>query len=175
MTKASPRGDKNSSLGVFVCGSTKEIGDLSGKNSHMAALNDNSLESVAGGFGDVAVTGSGSFMSNTGTGLNIVVNWYAGVDAYGNHGLLAVVGATSGNLMAGSLANSVELNVNGMMYAASNNAINYMGGGMTTNTLATFTIPNVYGQVSISAVWHFNGSYGGVPIGSVYASGMAIV
>lgn len=140
-----------------------------------AALSDDALESVAGGFGEVTVTGSGSFMSNTGTSLNLIVNWYAGVDIYGNRGLMVVVSATSGSLMAGSLPNGVELNVNGMMYTSSNNAINYMGGGVTTNTLATFTIPNVYGTVSISAVWHFNGSYGGVPIGSIYASGMANV
>ena len=139
------------------------------------ALDDDALETVSGGIGDVMLTGSGSFMSNTGTSLNIVVNWYAGVDNFGNRGLMVVVGATSGNLMASAIANSVELNVNGMMYAASNNAINYMGGGMTTNTLATFTIPNVYGTVSITAVWHFNGTYGGVPIGSVYASGYASV
>ena len=143
--------------------------------SSKAALSDDALESVAGGFGDVTVTGSGSFMSNTGTSLNIIVNWYAGVDLYGNRGLMVIVSATSGNLMANALPNGVELNVNGMMYTATNNAINYMGGGMTTNTLASFTVPNVYGTVSINAVWHFNGSYGSVPIGSIYASGMANV
>ena len=93
----------------------------------------------------------------------------------GNRGLMIVVSATSGNLTAGSLLNGVEVSVNGMMYAASNNPINYYGGGMATNTLATFTIPNIYGNVSISAVWHFNGNYGGVPIGSIYANGMATV
>ena len=145
------------------------------EKKNVAALDDDDLASVAGGVGDVTVTGSGSFMSNTGTSLNLVVNWYAGIDAYGNHGLMVVVSATSGNLMAGSMANGVELSVNGMTYAATNNPINYMGGGMTTNTLATFTIPNVYGTVSITAIWHFNGSYGGTPIGSIYANGMANV
>ena len=144
-------------------------------NRKSMALDDEELASVAGGVGDVMLTGSGSFMSNTGTSLNIVVNWYAGVDNFGNRGLMVVVGATSGNLMASTIANSVELNVNGMMYAASNNAINYMGGAMTTNTLATFTIPNVYGTVSITASWRFNGTYGGVPIGSIVASGYANV
>lgn len=148
---------------------------MSDLNKKSMALDDDELASVAGGVGDVTLTGSGSFMSNTGTSLNIVVNWYAGVDNFGNRGLMVVVSATSGNLMAGAIANSVELNVNGMMYAASNNAINYMGGSMTTNTLATFTIPNVYGTVSITAVWHFNGTYGGVPIGSIMASGYASV
>lgn len=151
---------------------------MSGKNLNkngMAALEDDDLDGVAGGVGDVSVTASGSFMSNTGTSLNIIVNWYAGIDAYGNRGLMVVVSASSGNLTAGSLINGVELNVNGMYYAAANNAINYMGGGMATNTLATFVIPNVYGAVSITAVWHFNGMYGGVPIGNITASGMAQV
>ena len=136
-----------------------------------AALNDDSLESVAGGFGEGGVIASGSFMSNTGTSLNIVVNWYAGVDNFGNRGLMVVVGATSGNLMASAIANSVELNVNGMMYAASNNAINYMGGAMTPTPLAPFTIPNVYGTVSITASWRFNGTYGGISSGIIVASG----
>ena len=141
----------------------------------MKALDDDALDTVAGGAEGVTLTGSGSFMSNTGTSLNIIVNWYAGIDIYGNHGLLINVSATSGNLVAGSLLNGVEVSVNGMTYAASNNAINYMGGSMTTNPLASFTIPNIYGNGSITAVWHFNGTYGGVPIGSIYASGMASV
>ena len=141
----------------------------------MKALDDDALDTVAGGAEGVTLTGSGSSMSNTGTSLNIIVNWYAGIDIYGNHGLLINVSATSGNLVAGSLLNGVEVSVNGMTYAASNNAINYMGGSMTTNPLASFTIPNIYGNVSITAVWHFNGTYGGVPIGSIYASGMASV
>ena len=141
----------------------------------MKALDDDALDTVAGGAEGVTLTGSGSFMSNTGTSLNIIVNWYAGIDIYGNHGLLINVSATSGNLVAGSLLNGVEVSVNGMTYAASNNAINYMGGSMTTNPLASFTIPNIYGNGSITAVLHFNGTYGGVPIGSIYASGMASV
>lgn len=141
----------------------------------MKALDDDALDTVAGGAEGVTLTGSGSFMSNTGTSLNIVVNWYAGIDMYGNHGLLINVSATSGNLVAGSLLNGVEVSVNGMTYAASNNAINYMGGSLTSSPLASFTIPNIYGNVSITAVWHFNGTYGGVPIGSIYASGMASV
>ena len=145
------------------------------KKKSMAALDDDALETVAGGTGGVTLTGSGSFMSNTGTSLNIVVNWFAGRDAYGNPGLLVNVGANSGNLMAGSLLNGVELNVNGMMYAATNNPIEYYGGGMTTTNLASFTIPNISGSVSITAVWHFNGTYGGMPIGSIYASGVAYV
>ena len=142
---------------------------------NMSALSDDSLEGVAGGFGEGGAIGSGSFMSNTGTSLNIIVNWYAGADLYGNHELMVVVSASSGNLVAGSLLNGVELSVNGMIYSATNNAVNYMGGGMTTTPLATFVIPNVYGTVNLAAVWHFNGSYSGVPIGNVFASGTAYV
>ena len=105
---------------------------MSDLNRKSMALDDEELASVAGGVGDVMLTGSGSFMSNTGTSLNIVVNWYAGVDNFGNRGLMVVVGATSGNLMASAIANSVELNVNGMMYAASNNAISLGAGDAYT-------------------------------------------
>ena len=34
-------------------------------------------------------------------------------------------------------------------------------------------ISNVYGSVSLTAAWHFNGTCSGIPIGTVYASGMA--
>ncbi len=145
------------------------------ERQNTASLSDDMLESVAGGVGEGGVISSGSFMSSTGTSLNIIVNWYATADMFGNRALQVIVSASSGNLMAGSLPNGVELNVNGMVYTSANNAVNYMGGGMTTNTLASFTIPNVYGSVSITAVWHFNGTYSGVPIGSIYASGVASV
>ena len=78
-------------------------------NRKSRALDDEDLEGVSGGVGDVTLTGSGSFMSNTGTSLNLVVNWYAGVDNFGNRGLMVVVSASSGNLMAGAIANSIAV------------------------------------------------------------------
>lgn len=114
---------------VYITKERKEIDDMS--KSTLTALDDEVLDSVAGGFGEGGVIASGSFMSNTGTSLNIIVNWYAAADMFGNRELMVVVSASSGNLMANSLINGVELSVNGMTYAANNNAINYMGGGMT--------------------------------------------
>ena len=51
--------------------------------------------------------------------------------------------------------------------------INYSGNTMAMNVLAGFTIPNAVGPAYMTAVWHFNGTYSGVPISSITASGVA--
>ena len=53
--------------------------------------------------------------------------------------------------------------------------VEYGGSTMIVNRLASFTVPGVSGAVSLSAVWHFNGSYSGVPIGDIRANGIANV
>ena len=73
------------------------------------------------------------------------------------------------------MGGGVELTVNGMIYGASANPISYGGSTPVTNCLATFAIPVTSGAVSMSAVWHYNGTYSGVPIGDIRASGVANV
>ncbi len=138
----------------------------------LEALTDDSLGSVAGGYGG-EVTASGSFASQTGTGLNIYVSWNAQTDMFGQKTLNVTVSASSYSLFSGASANGVELSVNGMTYVATPNAINYSGNTMAMNVLAGFTIPNAVGPAYMTAVWHFNGTYSGVPISSITASGVA--
>ncbi len=64
---------------------------------------------------------------------------------------------------------------NGMLYTGTATPVNYGGNTMVTNRLASFAIPGVSGAVSLNAVWHFNGSYSGVAIGDIRASGVANV
>ncbi len=134
------------------------------------SLSDNELERVAGGAGMGGAVASGSFVSNTGTQLNILVEWSVQSDMYGQKVLHVDVSVTSYSLYCNG--GSVELTVNGMTYAATPPSINYGGRSMVTNRLASFSIPNVSGAVNVSAVWHFNGSYSGVPIGDIRASGI---
>ena len=136
------------------------------------ALTDDAMESVAGGYGE-NVTASGSFSSQTGTSLNLLVVWNARVDGYGQKTLSISVCTTSYSLYTGALPNAVELTVNGMTYIATPNAINYGGNTVTTNVLASFTIPNAVSPASITARWHFNGTYSGVPLNTLTATGMA--
>ena len=91
----------------------------------------------------------------------------------GQHELQAVVGTSSSNLSCSSFGNGVTLNVGGMVYTAANNAIDYHGGGVVYNTLASFVVPNVYGTVQVTATWRFNGTYAGSYLGEITASGVS--
>lgn len=135
-------------------------------------LSDSELNQVAGGVGGTVVA-SGSFTSNTGTQLNLLVNWLVQSDSYGQKTLYVDVNATSYSLY--SNGGGVELTVNGMVYTANASSVNYGGSSRVTNRLASFTVPGVSGAVSLNAVWHFNGSYSSVPLGDIRASGVANV
>lgn len=135
-------------------------------------LSDHELDQVAGGFGGETLA-SGSFASSTGTNLNLLVNWSVQADSYGQKTLYVDVCTTSYSLY--SNGGGVELTANGMVYSATAAAVNYGGGALATNRLASFAIPGASGAVTLSAVWHFNGSYSGVAIGDIRANGIANV
>ena len=138
----------------------------------MEAISDNELNQVAGGAGG-AVIASGSFTSNTGTQLNVQVNWSAQSGGAGQKTLYVDVCANSYSLY--SNGGAVELTANGLVYAASAAPVNYGGKTPVTNRLASFAIQGVSGAVNLSAVWHFNGTYSGRAIGDIRASGIANV
>lgn len=135
-------------------------------------LSENELNQVAGGVGSTVVA-MGSFASNTGTQLNLLVNWSVQADSYGQKTLYVDVCSTSYSLY--STGGGVDLIANGMVYTATASPVQYGGKSMVTNRLASFSVPGVSGAVSLSAVWHFNGSYSGVPIGDIRANGIANV
>ena len=132
-------------------------------------LSDSDLTQVAGGVGG-SVVSSGRFASSTGTQLNLLVNWTVQSDSYGQKTLHVDVNTTSYSLY--SNGGGVELTVNGMVYTATASSVNYGGSSMVTNRLASFSIPGVSGAVSVNAVWHFNGTYSGVPINEIRAGGV---
>ena len=140
--------------------------------SGIVPLSDEGLEKVAGGYNGPVIS-SGSFSSQTGTSLNILVSWNAVVDGFGQKTLYVTVSSTSYSLYSAANANSLELNVNGMTYTATPNAVSYDGNTLATHTLAGFTILNAVGPASISAAWHFNGVISGIPVGTIWASGVA--
>ncbi len=142
------------------------------KRPGVEALSDDNLDKVAGGYNG-EVLASGSFASQTGTSLNLLVSWNAAADAFGQKTLNVTVSATSYSLYSGALANSVELRVNGMVYTATPNTINSTGNSLTANFLAFFSIPNATGPASITASWRFNGTYSGVALNTITASGVA--
>ena len=135
-------------------------------------ISEEELNGVVGGFGGGGVA-SGSFSSSTGTQLNLLVNWSVQSDGYGQKTLHVDVCSTSYSLYCSG--GIVELSVNGMVYTAMGASVSCDGNSMVVNRLASFSVPGVSGSLSLSAVWHFNGSYSGVPIGDIRASGVANV
>ena len=142
-------------------------------NKDLSMLNDDDLMKVAGGYGEASIA-SGSFASSTGTALNLVVYWSV-QDNGGQKVLKVTVSSSSYSLYCTGSACGVELVVNGMSYASGTPAIEYGGNSPVTNQLASFSIPNLSVPVSITAIWHFNGTYSGVSIGDIRASGTAVV
>ena len=143
--------------------------------SKLEMLSDDALEAAAGGYMGGQTLATGSFASNSGTQLNIQVNWAVRTDALGNRTLDTTVYCNSYSLYSVSIYNGVSLTVNGVTYSSTSAAISYDGRSMISTPLASFSIPNQPGYLQMSAVWHFNGTYSGVPIGDIVANGAANV
>ena len=144
-------------------------------NKKLEALCDDELEAAAGGFSGGSAIASGSFASNSGTQLNIQVNWTVRADNFGNRTLDATVYCNSYSLYSVAIYNGVSLTVNGVTYSSTSSAISYDGRSMISTPLASFSIPNQPGFLQMTAVWHFNGTYSGMPIGDIVATGAANV
>ena len=138
-------------------------------------LSLNDLDGVSGGAAGGSVLNSGAFQSNTGTGLNIRVDWSAVRGVMGEKTLEVQVSTLSYSLYSIEMPSGVELTVNGAVYIGRSAAVNYSGRSQITSPLASFSIPNLSGTVQLSTVWHFNGSYSGVALSDIRASGTSVV
>ena len=134
-------------------------------------LNDSELNAVSGGVGGAEAIASGSFASNSGTNLNLLVNWSVVSDATGQRTLQVAVSATSYALISQELYNGLQMTLNGVTYSCNSRAINYRGAAMATNPLGSFTIPNFRGPAAVSVVFHFNGTLSGKPVNDIIATG----
>ena len=114
-------------------------------------------------------TASGSFSSATGTGLNLIADWRSYTDGGGNRKLRVDLSAQSYAFSTDALWHALELTVNGVTYSANSPAVNYTGSNLHTTSLASFTVDAPSGNVSISAVWHYKGSYSGVELEDISA------
>ena len=134
-------------------------------------LSENELNQVAGGVGAEMIVSSGSFASNSGTNVNLLVNWAVRSDSVGARTLYVDVSVTSYALYNSGVG--VDLYANGVRYSTTSATISYGGSARVTNHLASFTVPNVSGAVNLSVLWHFNGTLSGVHVGDIRADGVA--
>ena len=148
---------------------------MSAERKDAERLLDEELESVSGGANGAGTLASGSFTSNTGTQLNLLVSWSVRSDSFGQKTLDVDVYASSYSLYLNPSSSGVELSVNGISYASGTPAVSYSGRTAVTNKLASFSIPHVSGAVTLSAVWHFNGVYSNTTLGDIRATGTVTV
>ena len=133
--------------------------------------NDNELQGVSGGVGGGDTAVSGSFVSNSGTSLNQLVELSVITGSTGQRTLQVTVSAVSYSLVSISLYNGVQMTLNGVVYSANSNAIDYRGKAQVTNLLASFSVPYYQGPAPISVVFHFNGTLSGQPVSDIIATG----
>ena len=136
----------------------------------MNKLNDSELNAVSGGVGAARTIASGSFSSNSGTSLNIIVNWSVLYES-GIRTLKASVSAASYALVTVELPTGVQMTLNGVTYSSRSRAINYMGKTQVINPLADFSIPNYQGPATATVAYHFNGTLSGQPVYDIIATG----
>lgn len=120
------------------------------------------------------ISASGSFASNTGTGLNLQVDWSA-YNAGDGIMLQVDVAASSYSIFTSGLYNSIELTVNGTTYYASSPEIVIEDNELHLTPMASFTIPVEAGSATIEVLWHYRGSYSGVELEEIVASGSAYI
>ena len=113
-------------------------------------------------------------MSDTGTGLNIRVDWAA----YTKNGELMMkveVDASHYSFFTSALWQSIEVKVNGVSYTADSKEISYDGDALTYTNMAAFDVPANTGNNSIEVIWNYKGSYSGVQLETIEASGTAYI
>lgn len=111
---------------------------------------------------------SGSFASDTGTGLNIRVDWYT---LPGGQTLQLEVSCLSYSIYSAAQWQSVQLSVGGRSYAADSRAVSYDGSDLVVSPLASFTVDTPPSGSPISVTWNYKGSYSGKELNEITASG----
>lgn len=116
---------------------------------------------------------SGSFRSDTGTSLNITVNW--SISGSGSQRtLLATVYAESWGLQSVSAWHGGWLTIGGQTYYFDTEEINYDGSnGLGSSLLGTVSadISSLSLPATAELTWAFRGSYSGVDLDTITATG----
>jgi|GEM_PF-3261097 len=117
-------------------------------------------------------TSTGNFSSNTGTALNLVVNWKAATRPTGEIDITFDIGVSSYAFYTDSLPNGILLTVEDAAYTLTSAAVAYDGQTLKTTTLATYTatLPPDTQTADVSVKWNYSGAYSGVDIGNIEIS-----
>lgn len=124
---------------------------------------------------------SGSFKTNTGTKLNLLVEWSLTFDEYSNcYYLTANVFLESYSIVCGPRTNLSKIVIGGSEFKFNTEALDYTGVKEKQKIFfATATViyeeENLPETIGIEALWTFNGSYSGVSIPVLHARDTVIL
>ena len=106
-----------------------------------------------------SVTGSGSFSSDTGAGVNMSVSWQA-VDLGNGTTRLKITGTVSSWSLQ-VMSQPISISFSGYSKSLMGSSINYTGNGPSVNNLFSTELDVASGTSgTMSVVWSYNGTYG---------------
>ena len=119
----------------------------------------------------VPADAEGSFVSDSGTGLNVRVDWqtYA---AGGQRKLKADVSIVSYSIFASAQYKGIVLKLGDETYSADCPAIQYDGKEQIVTPVATFTVDAPAPGTAVSVEWHYGGKYSGKELDVITARGI---
>lgn len=117
-------------------------------------------------------TSNGSFSSNTGTALNLVVNWQAGTRPTGEVDITFEICVTSYEFYTDNIPSGLLLTVEDAVYTLTSAAVAYDGQTLKSSTLATYTatLPSGSTTAEVSVKWNYEGQYSGVDLENIEIS-----
>ena len=106
-----------------------------------------------------SVTGSGSFSSDTGSGVNMSISWQA-VDLGNGTTRLKITGTVSSWSLQ-VMSQPISISFSGYSKSLMGSSINYNGNGPAVNNLFSTELDVASGTSgTMSVVWSYNGTYG---------------
>ena len=114
---------------------------------------------------------SGRFTSNTGTGLELLVDWTTYTDENGTDMVRFDISIESYSIYVGSRVNGIVIKLGGQTKKLDSGEITYASGPKKTFLLGSCTmeLPSATAQAEVS--WDFFGSYKDTPMDQITASG----
>ena len=113
----------------------------------------------------------GSFSSNSGTGLNLRVDWHSYTAADGTRKLKADVSIVSYSIFCSAQYKSITLKIGGNSWSADNPGVSYDGKDQIITPVASFTVDIPAGGTAATVEWYYGGTYSGKSLDVITASG----
>lgn len=116
-------------------------------------------------------TNSGQFTSETGTGLDLVVDWKTYTSSDGTKMVRFDVSIKTFSIYVGSRIDGIHITMDGVTKTFDSADVAYPSGGRTTILLGSYVMEMSGNSANVNVAWDFRGTYSGTVLEQVTASG----